>query len=89
MGTLNLVYTVSSNSGNIIVKQALPYVRLVGDSWPLPLSRSFYEHEVLVRQAKRDPGSVPEIYYFNKDPSYYSHGNASAACHLKKKINSW
>ena len=65
-GNLNLVYTVSSNSGNIIVKQALPYVRLVGDSWPLPLSRSFYEHEVLVRQSKRDPGSVPEIYYFNK-----------------------
>ena len=65
-GNLNLVYTVSSDSGNIIVKQALPYVRLVGDSWPLPLSRSFYEHEVLVRQAKRDPGSVPQIFYFNK-----------------------
>ena len=66
-GNLNLVYTVSSESGNIIIKQALPYVRLVGDSWPLPLSRSFYEHEVLVRQAKRDPGSVPTIYYFDKD----------------------
>ena len=65
-GNLNLVYTVSSDSGDIIVKQALPYVRLVGDSWPLPLSRSFYEHEVLVRQAKRDPGSVPQIIYFNK-----------------------
>ena len=65
-GNLNLVYTVSSDSGDIIVKQALPYVRLVGDSWPLPLSRSFYEHEVLVRQAKRDPGSVPQIFYFNK-----------------------
>ena len=37
-GNLNLVYTVSSGSGNIIIKQALPYVRLVGDSWPLPLS---------------------------------------------------
>ncbi|GIR85858.1 MAG: hypothetical protein CM15mP85_24820 [Rhodobacterales bacterium] len=35
------------------IKQALPYVKVeVGDSWPLPLSRSFYEHEVLVRQAK-------------------------------------
>ena len=65
-GNLNLVYTVSSDAGDIIVKQALPYVRLVGDSWPLPLSRSFYEHEVLVRQAKRDPGSVPQIFYFNK-----------------------
>ena len=66
-GNLNLVYTVSSDLGNIIIKQALPYVRLVGDSWPLPLSRSFYEHEVLVRQAKRDPGSVPVIYYFDKE----------------------
>ena len=66
-GNLNLVYTVSSDSGNIIIKQALPYVRLVGDSWPLPLSRSFYEHEVLVRQAKRDPGSVPAIHYFDKE----------------------
>ena len=66
-GNLNLVYKVSSDSGNIIIKQALPYVRLVGDSWPLPLSRSFYEHEVLVRQAKRDPGSVPVIYYFDKE----------------------
>ena len=68
-GNLNLVYTVSSDSGNIIIKQALPYVRLVGHSWPLTLSRSFYEHEVLVRQAKRDPGSVPVIYYFDKAPA--------------------
>ena len=66
-GNLNLVFVVIGNGSSVIVKQALPYVRLVGDSWPLPLSRSFFEHEVLVRQAQRDPGSVPEIYHFDRD----------------------
>ena len=85
-GNLNLVYAVSSDSGNIIVKQALPYVRLVGDSWPLPLSRSFYEHEVLVRQAKRDPGSVPEIYYFNKTQAIIAMEMLMPHIILRKKL---
>ena len=65
-GNLNLVFIVESDTGSVIVKQALPYVRLVGDSWPLPLYRAFYEHNALERQAKRDPGSVPEIYHFDE-----------------------
>ncbi|TIN68035.1 MAG: S-methyl-5-thioribose kinase, partial [Mesorhizobium sp.] len=40
-GNLNLVFIVEGASGAAVVKQALPYVRLVGDSWPLPLKRSF------------------------------------------------
>lgn len=66
-GNLNLVFIVQSSQGSVIVKQALPYVRLVGDSWPLPLYRAFYEHNALERQAKRDPGSVPDIYHFDED----------------------
>ena len=85
-GNLNLVYTVSSDSGNIIIKQALPYVRLVGDSWPLPLSRSFYEHEVLVRQAKRDPGSVPVIYYFDKEQAIIAMEMLLPHIILRKKL---
>lgn len=65
-GNLNLVFIVKSVKGSIIVKQALPYVRLVGDSWPLPLYRAFYEYNALIRQAERDPGSVPEVYYFEE-----------------------
>ena len=85
-GNLNLVYTVSSDSGNIIIKQALPYVRLVGDSWPLPLSRSFYEHDVLVRQAKRDPGSVPVIYYFDKEQAIIAMEMLLPHIILRKKL---
>jgi 5-methylthioribose kinase len=66
-GNLNLVFIVESASGRVIIKQALPYVRLVGDSWPLPLSRAFFEYHALKRQALRDPGSVPEIYHFDEE----------------------
>ena len=65
-GNLNLVFIVSGESGSLIIKQALPYVRLVGDSWPLPLYRAYYEFHALTRQAARAPGSVPAIEYFNE-----------------------
>ena len=58
-GNLNLVFVVRGESGAVIVKQALPYIRLVGDSWPLPLSRAFFEYHALIRQSNRDPHSVP------------------------------
>ncbi|TDK50666.1 S-methyl-5-thioribose kinase [Antarcticimicrobium luteum] len=65
-GNLNLVFIVDGPGGSVVVKQALPYVRLVGESWPLPLKRAFFEYNALTRQNRRDPGSVPEIYYFDE-----------------------
>lgn len=66
-GNLNLVFIVEGSAGSVIVKQALPYVRLVGDSWPLPLKRAYFEYHALIRQAERDPGSVPEILHFDEN----------------------
>ncbi|KWV50195.1 methylthioribose kinase [Bradyrhizobium macuxiense] len=60
-GNLNLVFIVKGTSGGIAVKQALPYVRLVGESWPLPLSRAHYEHLALVHQARLAPKLVPAV----------------------------
>lgn len=65
-GNLNLVFIVTGEKGAVIVKQALPYVRLVGESWPLPLKRSFFEYHALTRQAQRDPGMVPEVFFFDE-----------------------
>ncbi|MEP2758654.1 MAG: S-methyl-5-thioribose kinase [Hyphomicrobiales bacterium] len=65
-GNLNLVFIVDGPKGSVVVKQALPYVRLVGDSWPLPLYRAFFENNALVRQAGRAPGDVPEIFHFDE-----------------------
>src|SRR6266567_2579246 len=60
-GNLNLVFIVRGKAGAIAVKQALPYVRLVGESWALPLSRSHYEHLALTHQARLAPGLVPAV----------------------------
>jgi len=65
-GNLNLVFIVEGSKGSVIVKQALPYVRLVGDSWPLPLKRAFYEYNALIRQAERAPGTVPQVFHFDE-----------------------
>jgi 5-methylthioribose kinase len=65
-GNLNLVFIVKGSTGGIAVKQALPYVRLVGESWPLPLSRSHYEYLALTHQARLAPGLVPAVLHHNE-----------------------
>ena len=65
-GNLNLVFIVKGAHGGIAVKQALPYVRLVGESWPLPLSRAHYEYLSLCRQAQLAPGLVPALLHHNE-----------------------
>jgi 5-methylthioribose kinase len=66
-GNLNLVFKVYGPSGAMAVKQALPYVRLVGESWPLPLSRAHYEHMALTQHAKHTGRLVPEIYHYDRE----------------------
>jgi 5-methylthioribose kinase len=65
-GNLNLVFIVKGARGGVAVKQALPYVRLVGESWPLPLSRSHDEYLALEKQAELAPGLVPTLLHHNE-----------------------
>ena len=65
-GNLNLVFIIRGQDGAVVVKQALPYVRLVGESWPLPLDRAFFENEALNIQKEVVPDRVPRVYYFDK-----------------------
>ena len=65
-GNLNLVFIVKGPNGGVAVKQALPYVRLVGESWPLPLSRAHYEHMALTEQARLTGRLVPQIHHYDK-----------------------
>lgn len=70
-GNLNLVFRVKDLDTNktVIVKQALPYLRIAGDGWKLTVDRNRIEYETLKLQDKVCPGSVPKIYYHNND--YY------------------
>jgi len=62
-GNLNQVFIVEGPEGSLVVKQALPYVRLVGSSWPLPLSRSHFEYLALTEQARWAAAYVPRLYH--------------------------
>jgi hypothetical protein len=39
-GNINFIYLVEGPAGRVIVKQALPYVRCVGEAWPLSQARA-------------------------------------------------
>ncbi|WP_116474763.1 S-methyl-5-thioribose kinase [Zobellella maritima] len=56
-GNLNLVFKIHEEGTDrrLIVKQALPYVRCVGESWPLTLDRARIEAEVLLRHGEFCP----------------------------------
>ena len=60
-GNLNLVFFVQGPAGAVVVKQALPYVRMVGESWPLSLARNFFEHTALREQARWAAEFVPAV----------------------------
>jgi 5-methylthioribose kinase len=64
-GNLNLVFLVTGPRGGVAAKQALPYVRLVGESWPLPLTRAYYERLALADQARHAPDRVPGIVHYD------------------------
>lgn len=60
-GNLNLVFRVTTGSSSVIVKQALPYLRAVGEGWPLTLDRARVEAEAMAVHATLAPGSGPEV----------------------------
>ena len=64
-GNLNLVFIVEGPEGSAVVKQALPYVRAAGESWPLSLERAWFESQALIRLQARDPGRVPQLWHFD------------------------
>jgi 5-methylthioribose kinase len=66
-GNLNLVFIIEGSTGALVVKQALPYVRLVGESWPLPLSRAHFEYQALVEQSFHAAAIVPKLYHHDHD----------------------
>ncbi len=65
-GNLNLVFIVEGEAGGVVVKQALPYVRMVGDSWPLPLARSWFEYNALTEQGRHAARLTPQVFHFDR-----------------------
>jgi 5-methylthioribose kinase len=68
-GNLNLVFIVEGPQGGVCVKQALPYLRAAGESWPMPLERAYFEHSYYAAVAPHVGGLIPRIYHYS--PTLY------------------
>jgi len=68
-GNLNLVFKIFDNQGQsrVVVKQALPYVRCVGESWPLTLDRIRIESQTLVEHYQHCPAHTVKVLHYDAD----------------------
>ncbi|OXM84231.1 S-methyl-5-thioribose kinase [Paenibacillus rigui] len=68
-GNLNLVFHITepSTGKSVILKQALPYAKVVGESWPLTLDRARIESEALMIQESLCPDLVPHVFVYDKE----------------------
>jgi 5-methylthioribose kinase len=67
-GNLNLVFIVSNPSSgtSVIIKQALPYLRCIGDSFPLGEQRMLFEIRSMYFYSQTTPSLVPKIYHYDE-----------------------
>jgi 5-methylthioribose kinase len=71
-GNLNYVYLISNRDDpdeTVALKQAVPYLRVVGESWALTRERMRFEIQALEKQRAVCPDLVPEIYYSSVEMS--------------------
>ncbi|MEO0883181.1 MAG: S-methyl-5-thioribose kinase [Pseudomonadota bacterium] len=71
-GNLNFVFRVSQAADkgrSVIVKQAVPYLRMAGDSWPLSRDRMTFEIRALRIYNDIVPSFVPKIYHADEEMS--------------------
>jgi 5-methylthioribose kinase len=68
-GNLNLVFKIRDADGvsRVIVKQALPYVRCVGESWPLTLDRARIEAETLLIHGALCPRHTVQVLHHDPE----------------------
>ncbi|MBS0651506.1 MAG: S-methyl-5-thioribose kinase [Verrucomicrobia bacterium] len=62
-GNLNYVYIVEGSQNAIIVKQSVPFLRCVGESWQLSKDRMLSEIAALKKFYELAPDHVPEVYH--------------------------
>lgn len=71
-GNLNYVYKISSVKDPkkaLILKQAVPYLRCVGEEFPLGRERMTYEIRALQKFYSIFPNFIPVVYYASEDMS--------------------
>jgi 5-methylthioribose kinase len=66
-GNLNLVFIVEGPEGSVCVKQALPYVRAAGPTWPMSLDRAFFENSYYRAVAPYVGALIPTVHHYDAE----------------------
>ncbi|HJO92533.1 MAG TPA: S-methyl-5-thioribose kinase [Victivallales bacterium] len=86
-GNINMVYRIVGEEKSLILKQAYPYVRVAGESWPLSLERAIHESDALSLQNKHAPGLVPEIIHRDDEMAVIVMEDLSYLEIMRKEMN--
>ena len=79
-GNLNVVYVIKGPAGGVCVKQSLPYVRVAGESWPMPLERAYFEQLYFTMSAPYVGGLAPTLFHY--DPERFAMAMELLAEHI-------
>ena len=87
-GNLNFVYMVTniSNQKSLIVKQAVPYLRIAGEGFPLSRERMSFEIRALHFYGELVPHLVPKIYHADEEMSLVIMENLSKHIIMRKGL---
>ena len=79
-GNLNVVHIVTGTAGGVCVKQSLPFVRVAGEQWPMPLERAYFEQLYLRSSEPFVSGLQPALLYY--DPARFAFAMELLAEHI-------
>lgn len=71
-GNLNLVFIIENTDNpeqSAVLKQALPYLRVAGESWPLTRERMRFETQALLKHNELAPGLAPVVHDYDEEMS--------------------
>lgn len=88
-GNMNFAFVVTNKQGSnqsVFVKQAPPYIKVMGEQWPLTRQRMTAEINALNYQSSVCPEMLPEVYYQSEALSVVIMQNLSQHAILRTEL---
>lgn len=88
-GNLNQVFIVENGADpgqSVVLKQALPYLRVAGADWPLTRERMRFETQALIKHNELAPGLAPVVYDHDGEMSVVVMENLSTLEVMRKPL---
>lgn len=89
-GNLNFVYKITNQkqpTETVVLKQAVPYLRCAGETWPLSKERMNFEIMALETHKELHPEGIPDIYHHDKEMSLVIMRNLNRHKILRGEMN--